>query len=153
MAYNYYVIAVIGLVAVFASRRISSYISAARFSKAHGCKPVPKLPQWERIVGYGVFTEQKEAVKNKRLMITNQKRYEKMGLTWDLSVMGNIITNTIDPENIKAVLATNFKDFGLGQRLESFGALLGRGIFTSDGAHWEHSRVSDRNHVRLGQAD
>lgn len=39
--------------------------------------------------------------------------------------------NTIDPENVKAVLATNFKDFGLGQRQRAFGPLLGQGIFTT----------------------
>jgi hypothetical protein len=39
--------------------------------------------------------------------------------------------NTIDPENVKALLATNFKDFGLGQRLDAFGPLLGEGIFTT----------------------
>jgi hypothetical protein len=39
--------------------------------------------------------------------------------------------NTIDPENVKALLATNFKDFGLGQRLDALGPLLGEGIFTT----------------------
>lgn len=42
-----------------------------------------------------------------------------------------IYTNTIDVENIKTVLASNFKDYGLGQREEAFGAMLGQGIFTT----------------------
>jgi hypothetical protein len=56
-------------------------------------------------------------------------------------MLGRTFFNTIDPELVKAVLATNFKDFGLGDRHRPFGPLLGRGIFTSDGAQWEHSRV------------
>jgi hypothetical protein len=55
--------------------------------------------------------------------------------------MGKTFWVTREPENVKAILATNFKDFGIGQRFRSMGALLGQGIFTSDGALWEHSRV------------
>lgn len=45
--------------------------------------------------------------------------------------MPESFVNTIDPENVKALLATNFKDFGLGIRLDAFGPLLGQGIFTT----------------------
>lgn len=49
---------------------------------------------------------------------------------------------TIEPENIKTILATSFKDFDLGPiRHASFNPLLGDGIFTLDGAAWEHSRA------------
>jgi cytochrome P450 len=69
-------------------------------------------------------------------------------------MMGQVFVNTIDPEIIKSVLATNFKDFGLGKRIESFGPLLGNGIFTSDGVQWEHSRSLVRpNFSRAQVAD
>ncbi len=42
-----------------------------------------------------------------------------------------IYINTIDIENIKTILASNFKDFGLGQRQDAFGPMLGQGIFTT----------------------
>jgi hypothetical protein len=58
-----------------------------------------------------------------------------------VTVSGMTFTTTMDPENIKAILATNFKDFGIGHRLPVFGPLFGSGIFTTDGAQWEHSRV------------
>lgn len=57
-------------------------------------------------------------------------------------MMGQDFICTIDPENIKAILSTNFADFGLGGRSESLSPLLGRGIFVSDGPKWEHSRVA-----------
>lgn len=48
---------------------------------------------------------------------------------------------TNDPENIKAVLATKFKDFSLGRRLFNLGPTFGSGIFTQDGNLWKHSRA------------
>lgn len=48
---------------------------------------------------------------------------------------------TIDPENVKAVLATQFKDFSLGMRHPQFQPLLGDGIFTLDNTGWSHSRA------------
>ncbi|KAI5902134.1 Cytochrome P450 52A5 [Candida parapsilosis] len=47
---------------------------------------------------------------------------------------------TKDPENIKALLATQFNDFCLGTRHAQFQALLGDGIFTLDGKGWKDSR-------------
>lgn len=48
---------------------------------------------------------------------------------------------TRDPENIKAILATQFHDFCLGKRRPQFAPLLGDGIFTLDGVGWKHSRA------------
>lgn len=48
---------------------------------------------------------------------------------------------TTDPANIKAILATQFKDFSLGLRCEALCPSLGHGIFTLDGSSWSHSRA------------
>lgn len=49
---------------------------------------------------------------------------------------------TLDPQNLKTILAVKFKDFGLGvHRIENFRPLLGSGIFSSNGERWEHSRA------------
>lgn len=122
-------------------KKIFTYLEGVRFARAHGCQPAKKLPQFERIIGYGIYKEQQEAARTKNLQASNVKRYEENGPTFSLSFIGHTFVSTIDPENIKHVLATRFSDFGLGTRLKAFGPLLGRGIFTSDGAHWEHSRV------------
>ncbi|CAK9436487.1 uncharacterized protein LODBEIA_P10450 [Lodderomyces beijingensis] len=50
------------------------------------------------------------------------------------------ILSTKDPENIKAILATQFSDFSLGTRHAHFLPLLGDGIFTLDGQGWKDSR-------------
>lgn len=48
---------------------------------------------------------------------------------------------TTDPENIKAILATQFNDFELGFRHGHFAPLLGEGIFTLDNEGWKQSRA------------
>ncbi|KAL5356107.1 cytochrome P450 [Aspergillus floccosus] len=48
---------------------------------------------------------------------------------------------TADPKNIQVMLATQFNDFGLGDVRRNVGdPLVGRGIFTTDGEAWSHSR-------------
>ncbi|ODV77204.1 CYP52A13 protein [Suhomyces tanzawaensis NRRL Y-17324] len=61
--------------------------------------------------------------------------------TFSLRVFGAPIIITKDPENIKAMLATQFNDFSLGFRHGHFKPLLGDGIFTLDGEGWKHSRA------------
>jgi cytochrome P450 len=105
-------------------------------------------------MGYGLYRIQSNAAKNKTLLEVGRQRYFDNGPTWSAALMGESFFNTIDPENVKALLATNFKDFGLGQRLDAFGPLLGEGIFTTDGAQWEHSRALVRpNFTRAQVAD
>ena len=51
------------------------------------------------------------------------------------------LIQTIEPDNLKTMLALNFKDYSLGdRRTTALIPLLGRGIFTTDGAAWQHSR-------------
>ncbi|KAF3985296.1 hypothetical protein FT663_05358 [Candidozyma haemuli var. vulneris] len=48
---------------------------------------------------------------------------------------------TMNPENMKAMLSTQFTEFSIGVRKQAFGPLLGNGIFASEGHHWKHSRT------------
>ncbi|ANB11198.1 sterol 14-demethylase [Sugiyamaella lignohabitans] len=55
--------------------------------------------------------------------------------TFDMNII------TVHPENIKTILATNFKDYSLGVRYQQLFPLLGNGIFTLSGEGWKHSRA------------
>lgn len=56
-------------------------------------------------------------------------REGRLVTTWRQNVLGSINFHTVDPENVKALLATQFKDFGLGSaRNDNFFPLLGKGI-------------------------
>lgn len=70
------------------------------------------------------------------------ERLEKYDV-WTARVqsVGVILMLTVDPENIKTILATNFKDYSLGDRYQQLFPLLGNGIFTLSGEGWKHSRA------------
>lgn len=56
-------------------------------------------------------------------------------------VLGRRIIFTDDPENIKAILATQFQDYGKGEPFhQEFQPFLGDSIFTTDGSRWHASR-------------
>jgi cytochrome P450 len=61
--------------------------------------------------------------------------------TWRASLFGQTSFMTVEPTNVKALLATQFKEFDLGPRRQgTFGPLFGHGIFSDDGERWERSR-------------
>ncbi|CZR51989.1 probable cytochrome P450 52A12 [Phialocephala subalpina] len=151
MAFSLYTLGGLVLVVGYLIQQLANYIRVARFKKQHKCEPETQIPQPERIIGYKLYKTQMEASKNKNLLEAGRQRYIDNGNTWSGIMMGRKFINTIDPENVKTILATNFKDFGLGQRQESFGPLLGQGIFTTDGAQWEHSRALVRPNFTKAQ--
>jgi cytochrome P450 len=114
-------------------------------SLRRGCKAPPRyknrLP-WGLDTVYDSLTADKKK-KFPELMI---KRYARMGnRTFESRILGNRNYSTNDPKNVQALLATQFKDFGLGERRSGlFRPLLGTGIFTADGKVWEHSRAMMR---------
>ncbi|KAF8864708.1 putative cytochrome P450 alkane hydroxylase [Acephala macrosclerotiorum] len=151
MESSFYTLGGLVLVIGFLARQLVNYIRVAKFKKLHKCEPETRIPQPERIIGYELYKIQLEASKNKNILEVGRQRYINNGNTWSAVMMGRKFINTIDPENVKTILATNFKDFGLGQRQEAFGPLLGQGIFTTDGAQWEHSRALVRPNFTKAQ--
>jgi hypothetical protein len=141
LPYNLFYISLLGLASYVLVQYTRTYVVIRRFKREHGCLPCHAYPQWDKILGYSIYKKQVRAHKSRKLLESNHKRFLEQGETFSFHVMGRKLTTTIDPENVKAVLATNFQDFGLGHRLASMGPLLGRGIFTVDGKAWEHSRV------------
>lgn len=58
------------------------------------------------------------------------------------TLTGDVLLLTCDPTNLQATLATQFSDFETGpMRHATFFPVLGRSIFSSDGAAWKHSRA------------
>lgn len=123
-------------------RKVHNYLEAQAFARKNGTKPAKKLPQWEQWLGIQNVLEMLQAAKGHGMLDLGVRRYAALGKTFETKALGRSFTHTIDPENIKTVLSTNFKDYGVGQRIDTLGPLLGSGIFTTDGAAWEHSRVS-----------
>jgi cytochrome P450 len=107
-------------------------------SNALHCKP-PRLGS-STFFGIPGFIRLTKAVREKRWIDHLYNEYAVYGNTYQQRFLSRNIITTIEPENIKALLATQFKDFSLGTRHQQFYPLLGDGIFTLDGAGWSHAR-------------
>lgn len=130
-----------------------------RLIREHGCLPLkrnPGLNHWsDYVFGWRNFWENLAANKNHKLLDLIHRRNQQYGTIYSLKVASMSIVSTTEPEILKTVLATNFKDWNLPDvRKAAFNPLLGKGIFTTDGAEWQHSRDLLRpNFVRNQVAD
>lgn len=116
-------------------------IRIARYYKKFGLKDVPNA-NTGRFFGLEQLKTMLTALKNGEVLefFTN----EILGYdyrTFGYSIVGVPLVMTVDPENVKALLATQFNDFALGSRHAHFKPLLGDGIFTLDGQGWKTSRA------------
>lgn len=100
------------------------------------------IPQWEYFYGLHEFFENMKAVREHRLLEYLHQRFQRVDAkTIQMTVLGRHAHQTIEPENLKTIQATEFKKWGLGRRRKvGFRPLLGDGIFTTDGHEWQHSR-------------
>jgi hypothetical protein len=90
MADKVYVVGVLVAVVAFVIHTIANHIRVARFKKTHGCKPERRLPQLERIMGYGLYKIQRNAAKTKTLLDVGRQRYLDNGPTWSAAMMGEV---------------------------------------------------------------
>ena len=69
-------------------------------------------------------------------------RWKYLGPTFSGLTLGSPTIWTVDAENLKSVHGTNASHYGVEpMRLAATLPLLGRGVFTTDGPFWEHSRA------------
>lgn len=68
-------------------------------------------------------------------------------LTFQSCLGGQNVIFTIDPENLKAVLARQFDAFGKGSRFDHLRPFLGDSIFINDGDKWSSARELLRPHL------
>ena len=116
-----------------------------RLIREHGCKPVkhtPEINSWtDSIFGWNMLKALARAGRQRQFLQKHHERFLQHGNTIHLKVASVDRIWTCEPEIPKAMLATNFKDFNLPYvRKFAFAPLLGKGIFTTDGIDWQHSR-------------
>lgn len=107
----------------------------ARKSRTLGCGEVPPLPSG-LLFGLSNLREVLQADREKLVPVLFEKRFQTVSeqegrsvLTFKARQVGREFITTADPRNIQALLATQFRDFGLGfGRWMSLHPLLGTGI-------------------------
>lgn len=153
---------VVASFALYIIYRIGARIQLAARRRAmireHGCQPPVDLDAFpsrqeyanrywgiDRLFGVNIGNLQYTTE-----MLDQQQYYPKRMDLWNLvapsktcrSRMAHLTwTLTQDVENIKYVMATDFDNWAfIPGRKHGLGQFLGNGIFTSDGADWQHSR-------------
>lgn len=117
---------------------VAHQIKIYRFKKAHSCgQPIIFNPP-----GFGLITLSQvlKCKKEGEMVDFIRTQFSAIGDTFVAMLVGVPIIFSTDPENMKAVLATQFNDFALGTRHAHFKPLLGDGIFTLDASGWKNSR-------------
>ena len=77
--------------------------------------------------------------------------FRQTGNTIEQILLGIKSFDTIDPENLEAILSTNFKDWSFGPRRKITFPMFGDGIFTQEGESWKHSRETLRPQFHFKQ--
>ena len=116
-----------------------SLIRTSYLRKRLGAKPFTHT-QYDGFYGFRFGRDFLKAKKIGRQVDLLNSHFHDNVDTFLSYAFGKQVIFTRDPENIKALLATQFTDFSLGGRLKFFKPLLGYGIFTLDGEGWKHSR-------------
>ena len=114
-----------------------------RLAKANNCLPAPKFKSRDPLLGLDTLDMIKVAIKEHHFLDNAMEIFQDTGSwTVELNLFGHVDIRTAHPENIKTILATNVKDWQIGQsRKKSFTPVFGRNIVTEDGAYWHESRT------------
>ena len=112
----------------------------------HGCKPNKNNPELNsfphNIFSNYTILDSLRALERGNFLANVRARITRHGgTTIHNKAMFTTLYTTMEPENLKTIMALNFKEWSLGTRRKTaFLPLLGHGIFTTDGAAWQHSR-------------
>ncbi|KAL8854758.1 MAG: hypothetical protein Q9221_000541 [Calogaya cf. arnoldii] len=112
-----------------------------QFMSKHGCEPT-KVFHSKYPFGIDLIRDELKWLKEHTLLEHYNVPYRFLDCTtFSASQLHVQFLATIDPDNIKSILATDFKSYSLGEgRKQALRPFLGDGIFTTDGADWQHSR-------------
>ncbi len=137
-------------------------VARRRLIAKYGCKSIQPTYEWNTlnssIFGWQAFREKLAANRDHRLLEYCCARFRRHGNTIPCKTLNRYTISTVEPENIKTMLAINFNDWSYTrQRKDALVPFLGYGIFTTDGAAWRHSRELlrpnfSRNQVRISLA-
>lgn len=106
------------------------------------CSFPPRYPQKSLLLGLDVLRDIILAVRSRRYLKTIQLSYQQYGDTFSKYILFSSIICTIEPDNIKTVLSTSFKDYGITSvRKDAFRPFLGQNILIADGTEWTHARA------------
>jgi len=153
--HHYITILSIAIILYMICALVSKHFQERKYAskaKRLGCQSLP-APSRKWLFGVDRIYQNIRANKADLLLELIHERYRAVNSnTYTYSLLGNKVIATAEPQNIQAILVTQFDDFCLGAlRRDCFMPLLGNGIFTQDGEAWKHSRAILRPQFSRGK--
>ncbi|KAG5933405.1 hypothetical protein E4U53_001007 [Claviceps sorghi] len=145
-----FLVAGIAVLVVFINK-LQVFLRHRRLARQHGCKPIVNNAAKEPILGLDMIRKQWRAFKEHTALEQGAQRFKQYGNTFRSRLLLQDTIMTMEPDNIKTILALKFNDYGIGHRLEQFEPLLGAGIFDTDGQRWHDSRALIRPNFNRDQ--
>lgn len=139
-------------------RRLEVAVSRHRTARKHDCKPVKPSPVLNTIsndfLGWKVPKLLINGYKARKVLENLQKVFLKNCNTVQVKLLFTNVILTIEPENVKTILASNFNDWTVTtRRKQAFEPYIGHSIFTAEGLAWKHSRELLRPNFARTQVD
>ena len=125
----------------YVAAKVLDRISYSRKKREHDCQEAPRYPHKDPFLGLDLLIKDTKEHTKSVYLAEIMRQYAAYGKTHEIRFLNARMIRTMDPKNIQAVLALNAKDFGLQPLREGLAMpLFGRGINTTDGEAWQHSR-------------
>ncbi|RAL10373.1 cytochrome P450 [Aspergillus homomorphus CBS 101889] len=120
---------------------ITTTTSYSKLGQRNGCQLPKSYPHREKLLGLDYLRDSITARDNQCYLQREQQLHQQNGNTYRSLFLGQWVLNTIEPDNLRAILSTSFADYDAGaRRRRAFKPLLGNSIFQSDGLQWRSAR-------------
>jgi cytochrome P450 len=115
--------------------KVARWLSRRALIRKHQCREPPRLP-------FDLAVINQKAAEEHKLLETTTRLFNEHGKTYKVRRSGRTIIRTCDPDVFKAVLSTQFENFGMQPiRYENGKGFFGNGMLVTDGHQWKHSRA------------
>ena len=130
------------IVGIYVSRRLLAHYAHVAAIRNQGCLPPRKYPHKDRVLGVDLLFDINRSLRARKFLSESQRRFLDLGRTYQTTSFGTATINTIEPKNLQMVYSLAFDSFGIDPlRRNMMKQLCGRGILSTDGAFWQHSRA------------
>jgi len=129
------------LVVYYVGAKILDRLTYSRNKRLLGCQEATKYPHKDPVFGLDLLIKDTKEHTESVYLAEIKRQYAVYGKTHEIRFLNVRMIRTMDSKNIQAVLGLNAKDFGLQPLREGLAMpLFDRGINTTDGEYWQHSR-------------
>lgn len=125
---------------------LASYVLLKNYRERHldsenGCEAPKRYPQLDFLLGLDLLIQTGKMMVENRFFPVTLERYSALGNTFKAKMPGITLINSIEPDNIQSVFATNAGNWGVSWRQPGFVEYCGRGFLNTDGEEWQAARV------------